>query len=103
VRCAWSGAEAQAIERPSEGLVEGIVRAESNGLPVPGAFLQVLGTGFATFADDAGHYRLRFDPDLIDACRTQLVRVTAPGYRARTMILGFGSTSENMIDLPGRP
>ena len=103
VRCAWSGAETQAMERPSEGVIEGIVRAESNGRPVPGAFLQVIGTGFATFADDAGHYRLSFDPGLIDVCRTQLVRVTASGYRARTMLLGLGLTSDNAIDLPGRP
>lgn len=103
VRCPFSGAEVQAMDRPSEGLIEGIVRAESSGRPIPGALLQVLGTGFSTFADGAGHYRLRFDPALVDACRTQLVRVTAPGYRARTMFLGFGFTSDNAVDLPGRP
>ena len=73
-----------------------------SGRPIPGALLQVLGTGFSTFADGVGHYRLRFDPDLVDACRTQLVRVTAPGYRTRTMFLGYGFTSDNAVDLPGR-
>jgi hypothetical protein len=102
VRCPFSGAEVQAMDRPSEGVIEGIVRAESSGRPIPGALLQVLGTGFSTFADGAGHYRLRFDPDLVDVCRTQLVRVTAPGYRTRTMLLGFGFTSDNAVDLPGR-
>jgi hypothetical protein len=90
------------MERPKEGVIEGIVRTESGGLPIPGAFLQMLGTGSATFADASGHYRLTFDPSLVDACRSQLVRVTAPGYRARTMILTWGLPSANVVDLASR-
>ena len=102
-RCAWSGAEARHADAPSAGVIEGIVRTESNGRPIPGAFLQVLGSGSATFADAAGRYRLTFDPGLVDVCRSQLVRVTAPGFRARTMILAYGFQSDNVIDLTVRP
>lgn len=101
-RCAWSGAEARHADGPSSGAIEGIVRTESNGRPIPGAFLQLLGSGSATFADAAGRYRLTFDPALVDVCRSQLVRVTAPGYRARTMILAYGMQSDNVIDLAVR-
>ena len=101
-RCAWSGEESRPMERSKEGVIEGIVRTKSGGLPIPGAFLQMLGTGSATFADGAGHYRLTFDPSLVDACRSQLVRVTAPGYRARTMILTWGMPSGNIVDLASR-
>jgi outer membrane biosynthesis protein TonB len=101
-RCA-SGAEAMEIEGPRTGVIEGIVRTESGGRPIPGAFLQMLGTGSATFADEAGHYRLTFDAALVGACRSQLVRVTAPGYRARTMILTYGRQSDNAVDLANKP
>jgi hypothetical protein len=101
-RCAWSGAEARPIDGPRDGVIEGIVRTESGGRPIPGAFLQMLGTGSATFADATGHYRLTFDPSLVDSCRSQLVRVTAPGYRARTMILTYGLASDNVVDLASK-
>ena len=101
-RCPFSGEEVQSMPRPTEGVIEGIVRMESSGRPIPGAFLQVLGTGFSTFADQTGHYRLRFDPALVDVCRSQLVRVTAPGYRARTMILSYGQAADNAVDLPAK-
>ena len=101
-RCPFSGEQVQDVPRPTDGVIEGIVRVESNGRPIPGAFLQVLGTGFSTFADQTGHYRLRFDPALVDVCRSQLVRVTAPGYRARTMILSYGQAADNAVDLPAK-
>ena len=101
-RCAWSGAEARPIDGPRDGVIEGIVRTESGGQPIPGAFLQMLGTGSATFADESGHYRLTFDASLVDACRSQLVRVTAPGFRARTMILTYGLASDNVVDLASK-
>ena len=99
--CAWGGGDATPIDRPAVGVIEGVVRTESGGLPIPGAFLQMLGTGSATFSDATGHYRLTFDPSLVDACRSQLVRVTARGYRARTMILTWGVASDNAIDMSG--
>jgi hypothetical protein len=101
-RCA-SGAEAKPVEGPRVGMIEGIVRTETGGRPIPGAFLQMLGTGSATFADESGHYRLTFEAVLVDNCRSQLVRVTAPGYRARTMILTYGLASDNIVDLAGKP
>jgi hypothetical protein len=101
-RCAGAGVEARPSDVPREGVIEGIVRTESGGRPIPGAFLQMLGTGSATFADTSGHYRLTFDPALVEACRSQLVRVTAPGFRARTMILTYGPTSDNVVDLASK-
>jgi hypothetical protein len=102
-RCSWDGDDAGADGGgPANGVVEGVVRSEGDGQPVPGAFLQLLGTGSATFADDAGHYRLRFDPKLVDRCHSQIVRVTAPGYRARTMVLAYGTWSDNVVDMRGR-
>jgi hypothetical protein len=101
-RCAWNGQEARHEVGPSTGMIEGIVRTESSGRPIPGAFLQLLGSGSVTFADASGRYRLTFDPARVDVCRSQLVRVTAPGFRARTMILGIGFQSDNVIDLADR-
>jgi hypothetical protein len=54
-------------------------------------------------AVEVGRYRLTFDPALVDACRSQLVRVTAPGFRARTMVLAYGARSDNIVDLAGKP
>jgi len=99
--CAWGGGENTPIDRPKVGVIEGIVRTESGGKPIPGAFLQMLGNGAATFSDDKGHYRLTFDPSLVDACRSQLVRVTAHGYRERTMVLMWGPESDNVVDMKG--
>ncbi|HEV7366666.1 MAG TPA: hypothetical protein VGN76_12540, partial [Gemmatimonadales bacterium] len=102
-RCSWGGDDAGADGGgPANGVVEGVVRNEGDGQPVAGAFLQLLGTGSATFADDAGHYRLHFDPKLVDRCHSQIVRVTAPGYRARTMVLAYGTWSDNVVDMRGR-
>ena len=101
-RCPFSGVEVAATDGPSDGVIEGVVRTESSGHPIPGAFLQLLGSGSATFADAVGRYRLTFDPALVDVCRSQLVRVTAPGFRARTMVLAYGARSNNIVDLAAR-
>jgi hypothetical protein len=100
-RCAWGNPLADEGDT-ARGVVEGVVRSESSGTPLPGALLQLLGTGSATFSDDAGHYRLTFDPSLVDGCRSQIVRVSAPGYRARNMVLAYGSWSDNTVDMAGR-
>jgi hypothetical protein len=99
--CAWGGGDGAPVDHPKVGVIEGIVRTESGGKPIPGAFLQMLGSGAATFSDAKGHYRLTFDPSLVDACRSQLVRVTAHGYRERTMILMWGAESDNVVDMAG--
>jgi hypothetical protein len=101
-RCPWGGGPAGTGDISSNGVVEGVVRSESSGTPVPGALLQLLGTGSATFSDETGRYRLTFDPTLVDRCRSQIVRVTAPGYRARNMVLAYGSWSDNTVDMAGR-
>lgn len=72
------------------GVVEGKIFRQDDGRPLGGAHLQMLGTPYVTFTDDAGEYRFRFDLSLVDNCRTQYVRVTAPGYESRLLVLMVG-------------
>jgi hypothetical protein len=84
-----------------QGFVEGMVRNEVTGAPLPNASLQIIGTSYVTFSDGNGRYRLTFDAGLVDACRSQVVRVSAPGYRARTLVLALGR-SDNTVPLRAR-
>lgn len=70
--------------------VEGRVYNERTGAALSGAYLQMMGTPYNAFADDAGHYRLGFDPDLVDECRSQYVRVIAHGVPPQLIVLGRG-------------
>ena len=72
------------------GTVIGTIYRQDNGRPLSGAHLQMLGTPYVTFTDDKGEYRFRFDMSLVDNCRTQYVRVTAPGYESRLLVLVVG-------------
>jgi outer membrane biosynthesis protein TonB len=81
----------------SMGVVQGRVFRES-GRPLPGAHLQILGTGYYTYSDPSGAFRLVFDRSLVDKCRTQSVRVSAPGYSSRDLILYVGpATSSDVV------
>jgi outer membrane biosynthesis protein TonB len=75
---------------PQFGTVTGKIYRQDNGLPLAGAHLQMLGTPFVSFTNDVGEYRFRFDLSLVDNCRTQYVRVTAPGYESRLLVLLVG-------------
>ena len=75
---------------PQYGVVVGRIYRKDNGLPLSGANLQMLGTPYVTFTDEAGEYHFRFDLSLVDNCRTQYVRVTAPGYESRLLVLVVG-------------
>lgn len=79
--------------------VAGRIYREDNGRPLPGARLQILGTPYGTFANERGEYRLVFDRKLVDRCRTQAVRVSAPGYQGRDVILFVGSTPNGDVPL----
>ncbi len=70
--------------------VEGRVYNERTGVALSGAYLQMMGTPYNAFADAAGHYRLGFDPDLVDECRSQYVRVIARGVPPQLIVLGRG-------------
>ena len=70
--------------------VAGQVISVDNGRPLPGAYLQILGTPYSTYSDNGGYYKLSFDRALVANCRTQAVRVTAPGYSAADLLLGVG-------------
>ena len=76
---------------PQFGIVVGKIFRQDNGGPLAGAHLQMLGTPFVSFTDDNGEYHFRFDLSLVDNCRTQYVRVTAPGYESRLLVLQVGA------------
>ena len=84
---------------PELGYVSGQVFREGTRIPLSGAFLQILGTPYSTFADDDGHYRLAFDRSLVDECRTQYVQVSKDGFRPRRLILGIGPEQSNDIPM----
>ena len=75
---------------PQYGVVTGKIFRQDNGRPLAGAHLQMLGTPFVSFTSDDGEYHFRFDLSLVDNCRTQYVRVTAPGYESRLLVLMVG-------------
>ncbi len=76
---------------PQFGVVVGRIFRQDNGRPLSGAHLQMIGTPYVTFTDEAGEYHFRFDLALVDNCRTQYVRVTAPGYESRLLVLMVGA------------
>lgn len=82
--------------------VSGRVYREGTRIPLPGAHLQMIGTPYVTFSSNDGSYELRFDPALVDRCRTQYVRVTAPGFRAQTLVLYLGPAAANDIPMSRR-
>jgi len=69
----------------------------ANSRPLPGAFLQIIGTSYSTYSDGSGVYRLIFDASLVDECRTQYVRVVANGYRGRNLVLGVGPGVNDVV------
>ena len=77
------------------GTVVGRIFRRDNGSPLVGAHLQMIGTPFVTFTDNQGEYRFRFDLALVDNCRTQYVRVTAPGYESRLLVLTVGPNARS--------
>lgn len=84
------------------GQVSGQVFREGTHQPLAGAFLQILGTPYSTFADDEGWYTLSFDQSLVDACRTQYVQVSKDGFRPRRLVLGLGVRANNNIPMSRR-
>jgi hypothetical protein len=94
----------QPPRRPGEPIalefVEGVVYNDITHVPLGGAHLQIMGTQYVTFADDAGHYRLGFDPALVDECRSQYVRVIARGIPPQLIVLGRGAGGTNIYLRP---
>lgn len=81
-------------------VVAGRIFKAGTSEPLSGARLQILGTQYGTFANSRGEYRLVFDRTLVDRCRTQSVRVTAPGYATRDVILSLGERISSDVWLP---
>jgi hypothetical protein len=75
---------------PQFGIVSGRIYRGDTGRPLAGAHLQMIGAPFTAFTDDNGNYQFRFDLSLMDNCRTQYVRVSAPGYQSRLLVLLVG-------------
>jgi hypothetical protein len=84
---------------PGMAVVSGRVFNEHTGEPLAGARLQILGTPYGAFADGKGEYTLYFARTLVDRCRSQSVRVSAPGYRGRDVILYLGATPNGDVPL----
>jgi hypothetical protein len=80
---------------PQFGTVVGRIFKQDSGRPLAGAHLQMLGAPYVAFTDDNGEYRFRFDLALVDNCRTQYVRVTAPGYETRLLVLVVGESIQS--------
>jgi len=75
---------------PRMGSASGRVLRTDGGPPLPDAHLQIIGTAFVAWTDQNGEYTLSFDASLLDRCRTQYVRVSAPGYEPRLLVLVIG-------------
>lgn len=84
---------------PGMASVAGRILNQNTGRPLAGARLQILGTPYGTFSDGQGRYRLVFDRNLVNRCRTQAVRVTAPGYRGRDVLLYLGDAPNGDVAL----
>jgi hypothetical protein len=83
-------APSDSTSAPILGTVVGRIFRQDSGRPLAGALLQMLGAPYVAFTDDNGEYRFRFDLALVDNCRTQYVRVSAPGYETRLLVLMMG-------------
>ena len=84
------GNESDSARTPQFGVVTGRIYRGDTGRPLAGAHLQMVGAPFTAFTDDNGSYQFRFDLALVDNCRTQYVRVSAPGYQSRLLVLLVG-------------
>jgi hypothetical protein len=70
---------------------------EAHTRPIPGAYLQIIGTSYSAYSDGNGRYRLVFDASLVDECRTQYVRVVATGYTGKNLVLGLGPGVNDVV------
>ncbi|MFN8653913.1 MAG: hypothetical protein U0133_18545 [Gemmatimonadales bacterium] len=98
--CTISEEEQDSTVPKGMAVVAGRILKEGSNEPLAGARLQIIGTQYGTFANSRGEYRLVFDRTLVDRCRTQSVRVTAPGYGARDVILSIGERVSSDVWLP---
>jgi hypothetical protein len=75
---------------PVQGVVQGVVKDVDGNGPLPGAHLQMVGQPYSTFANNRGEFRLLFDITLMADCRTQYVRIEAPGFRSQMLPIVIG-------------
>jgi hypothetical protein len=78
------------LGKPVGGQVRGRVVDLDTGRPLSNAHLQMLNHPYNTFADANGSFLLKFDLMLMADCRTQFVRIDAPGHRAQTLPIVMG-------------
>lgn len=98
-RESFPDAAGRCVELPDPGVnpdgspvlfsVVGVVK-DQQGNPLADAHLQMLGQIYGTFTNGEGEYRLEFNPKLIDGCRVQVIRVSAPGYHGADLQLSIG-------------
>lgn len=102
-RCVPQPAPARDTMAPLQlGTVVGRIFRQETGQPLAGAHLQMIGTPYVTFTDGRGEYRFRFDLALVDNCRTQYVKVSAPGYESRLLVLVVGPNRSEDVRLRRR-
>jgi hypothetical protein len=80
-------------------MIAGRIYNQHTGQPLAGARLQILGTAYGAFANEHGDYKLYFDRSLVNRCRSQSVRVSAPGYQQRDVQLYIGVTPNGDVPL----
>lgn len=98
--CTVSEEEQDSTVPKGMAVVAGRIFREGTNQPLASARLQILGTQYGTFSNSRGEYRLVFDRHLVDRCRTQTVRVSAPGYGQRDVILSIGERISSDVWLP---
>jgi hypothetical protein len=84
---------------PGMAVLPGVIYDERTRQPLAGARLQILGTQYGAFANERGEYKLYFERKLVDRCRSQTVRVSAPGYPSRDVILYLGDVPNGDVPL----
>jgi hypothetical protein len=91
-------------EPPRMATVSGRIYRRDNGRPLAYANLQMIGTPYTAYSDAEGRYTFSFDQSLVEDCRTQLVRISAPGYKTELVsVLVAPYTRESDVGLaPGR-
>jgi hypothetical protein len=97
--CTIPDEEQDTTAPPGMAVIQGRIFREDTGEPLVGARLQILGTPYGAFSNGRGEYRLVFERTLVNRCRTQQVRVSAPGYQGRDVTLMIGQRPNSDVPL----
>ena len=79
--------------------IAGRISTSGHGEPLAGRPAADPGDPVRDVRNDRGDYKLLFDRSLVNRCRSQSVRVTAPGYQGRDVMLYIGVTPNGDVPL----